>query len=356
MSPVEIGVQFHLPSHKDLSVPQILELGEMAVDGGVKQLWVTDNLQNRGFFVVLGALAAKLPVKLGAAIMVQYFRNPVDAAGSLAAITELMDRSTELNIGIGRGNIRTSRFIKTDKPLAMMRETAQVFHQLFAGQPIKGEDYPAVAEYFNYAPGAVFSMNVLPNVPIKVYCGGDGPKSLAIGGKFMDGLLCGTTFYPLTKMGFLEPLLAIFDDAARRAGKTAPTRRVAEIKISLSRDPKASREFARHGVGSRVLGLRWRGYSAEDIGRLGITAEDIDRLEESKKSNGGTSAELAPLVTDAMIDAYYVAGDLGHCRDRLAEVREMAEKHGFHQILLSGVSPNLKEGIKLLSEEIMPTW
>jgi hypothetical protein len=42
-------------------------------------------------FVVLAApVSAGLPTKLGTAIMVQYFRNPVDAADALAAITELM--------------------------------------------------------------------------------------------------------------------------------------------------------------------------------------------------------------------------------------------------------------------------
>jgi hypothetical protein len=42
-------------------------------------------------FVVLAALvSAGLPTKLGTAIMVQYLRNPVDAADARAAITELM--------------------------------------------------------------------------------------------------------------------------------------------------------------------------------------------------------------------------------------------------------------------------
>jgi alkanesulfonate monooxygenase SsuD/methylene tetrahydromethanopterin reductase-like flavin-dependent oxidoreductase (luciferase family) len=351
---VEIGVQFHLPSHRALPLPEILELAEMAVGGGVSQLWVTDNLQNRNVFVTLAAIASRVPVKLGAAIMVQYFRNPVDAAGALATVTELMDPSSELCIGIGRGNIRTSRFLETPMPVSMMRETAQCLRALFDGDAVDAAGYPTLASYFNYAPEAVFQMNVTPRAPVHIYCGGDGPKSLALGGEFMDGLLCGTTFYPLTKMGFLAPLLEVFDAAARGAGKTGPPRRVAEIKVALSRDANVSREFARRGVGSRVLGLRWRGYTSAQIAPLGITAEDIDRLEEAARTTGGTSEELAPLVTDAMIDAYYVAGDLDYCRERIRDVGDMARSNGFHQVLLSGISSDFRDGIRLLCDEIMP--
>jgi hypothetical protein len=86
----------------------------------------------------------------------------------------------------------------------------------------------------------------------------------------MDGLLCGITFRPIAAMGHLPAHLQVFDDAAAKAGNAEGTAK-AEIKISLSRDAAVSRAFARRGVGSRVLGLRWRGYGAEDIGRLGIT-------------------------------------------------------------------------------------
>jgi hypothetical protein len=155
-------------------------------------------------------------------------------------------------------------------------------------------------------------------------------------------------------MGYLGAQLRIFDDAAVKDGTKDRTTKVAEIKISLSRDPAVSREFARRGVGSRVLGLRWRGYDAEDIGRLGITATDVDRLERKKETTGGTSEELADLVTDAMIDAFFVAGDLGYCRDRVVEIGEMAATHGIEQFVFSGISADLADGVRLLCDEIVP--
>ena len=350
---MDVGLQFHLPSHPALQVPEIVDLARIATDGGVRQLWVTDNLGSRNAFVVLAALASNVRADLGTAIMVQYFRNPIDAADSVAAVTEMMDGGS-VSVGIGRGNVRTPRFVQTPKPVSMMRETAKALRRLFDGGEVTAEEFPTLADYFRYAAGASFKLKFPPARPIRVLCGGDGPKSLAIGGEHMDGLLCGTTFQPIAKMGYLDSQLRVFDDAAAQAGRVGPLDRVVEIKISLTRDGATSREFARRGVGSRVLSLRWRGYGPEDLARLGISEADVDRLEQAKATSGGTSQELADLVTDPMIDAFYIAGDLGYCRDRVVEIRETAERHGFRQLLFSGISPDFTDGVRLLCQEIVP--
>ena len=107
---MEIGIQLHLPTYRALTMPQLVDLGRVAEAGGVGQIWVTDNLQSRNAFVVLAALASSVPVKLGTAVTVQYFRNPVDVADAAAAITEMMD-GRELAIGLGRGNSRTPNLV-----------------------------------------------------------------------------------------------------------------------------------------------------------------------------------------------------------------------------------------------------
>ena len=47
MASIETGVQFHLPTYAHVPLPQLIDLGKMAQAGGVKQLWVTDNLRSR---------------------------------------------------------------------------------------------------------------------------------------------------------------------------------------------------------------------------------------------------------------------------------------------------------------------
>ena len=71
----ELGLQFttHIAQH--YTVPQLVELADLAHRNGFDQVWVNDNLGHRNIFVVLAAMGAKVPIKLGTAILVPYFRN-----------------------------------------------------------------------------------------------------------------------------------------------------------------------------------------------------------------------------------------------------------------------------------------
>ena len=123
---MEAAIQLHLPTCKDIPIRELIDLGQTAKAGGISQIWATDNLQSRNVFVVLGALAANIGIKLGTAVTVQYFRNPVDLADSVAAISELMD-GDELSIGLARGNPNTPNLVNTTKPISMLRETASAW-------------------------------------------------------------------------------------------------------------------------------------------------------------------------------------------------------------------------------------
>jgi hypothetical protein len=109
-----------------------------------------------------------------------------------------------------------------------------------------------------------------------------------------------------------------------------------------------------------VLALRWKGFTDDDLRSLGIEPRDVRALEEAQaamrgKASTELSAQLADLVTDAMVDAFFIAGDLGHCRERLAEIRSTAEEYGVDQIVLSGISSDFPDGLGLLIDHVMPT-
>ena len=76
MPPIEVGLQFHIPTFRDVPMSELVGLGKAAKAADVSQIWVTDNLQSRNSFVVLAALAANVPINLGTAVMVQYFPQP----------------------------------------------------------------------------------------------------------------------------------------------------------------------------------------------------------------------------------------------------------------------------------------
>ena len=352
MTSMQAGIQLHLPTYSHVPLPDLIALGKVAKSGGISQIWVTDNLQSRNCFVVLAALAANIPISLGTAVVVQYFRNPVDVADSVAAISEIMD-GPELSIGLARGNPSTPLFVNTVMPVSMLRETAQCLHQLLAGDEVTFSSYPSLASYFNFNPSGTFRLNFQPKTPIRLYCGGNGPRSMAVGGEFMDGLIFGGEFKAVAGTGRLPSVLRIFDDAARKAGKKDDAPKIAEIKLSVSRDKEAARSFARNPAGRRLLNLRRHGYTPEDILRLGVATEDMDILEKAGQEST-SSGQFTQLVTDAMIDAVYVAGEPDYCRERMVEVQETARENGFQQLMFSELGPDVHESLKLLCDEILP--
>ena len=346
----EIGIQLHLPTFRHVSLPQIVKLGQLAHAGGVSQLWVTDNLRSRNPYVVLTALAANVPLKLGTAVTVQYFRNPVDVADAVAAITELME-GREFGLGLARGNRNTPRYVDVVKPVTMLRETAQSLRRLLEGEAVRFADYPAVAAYFNLRPDAPFQLNFAPRSPVLLYCGGNGPRALAVGGATMDGIIFGGTFQAVASSGHMEALMQTADSAARASGR-APLRKVAEIKLSVAADGRAAREFVKHSVARRIVALREEGYSDDDYRKLAIDPADIDRLAESERRRGDFDAAL---VTDAMIDALFVTGTPAECRRKMHQVAAMARRHGFQQLMFSELGPDLELGLRLLCDDILPS-
>jgi 5,10-methylenetetrahydromethanopterin reductase len=347
----EIGIQLHLPTFRDVTLPQFIDFGRAAHVGGVSQLWITDNLRSRNQFVVLTALATSVPLKLGTAVTVQYFRNPVDVADSVAAITELM-AGREFGLSLARGNRNTPNYVKVVKPLTMLRETAQSLQRLLAGEAVQFEQYPTVASYFNLVSEASFKLNFRPRSPVLIYCGGNGPKALAIGGTYMDGIIFGGTFQSVVRAGHMGELITVADDAAK-AARRAPLRKVAEIKLSVAKDGRAAREFVKHSVARRIVTFREGGHGDDDYRKLGIDSAQIDRLLDAERSSGGFDNHL-DLVTDAMIDALFVAGTPAQCREKMREVCAMARSHGFKQLMFSELGPDLNEALQLLCDEILP--
>ena len=335
MPALETGIQFHLPTYAHVPLPHLVDLAAQAEAKGVNQLWVTDNLRSRQSFVVLAAMASRLNIKLGTAVTVQYFRNPVDLADSVATLSELMD-GRELSIGLGRGNPRTPSLIRTPRPVSVLRETAQSLRRLMEGEAVCFADYPNLLDYYHFNPSAAFELNFHTASPVRLYCGSNGPLGMAVGGETMDGLIFGGHYMAALRTGRVPELLDAFDAALPPHRKSSAVPRVAEIKISLSRDAAAARAFVKESAGHRVLNMYRQGYTTEDIERLlGVALPDVERLDRADR-DGATEAEFDGLVTDSMIDAIFIAGTPGDCLERMLEVRDTAREQGFGTAVVLG--------------------
>src|SRR5215467_10969025 len=145
----EIGIHYPLHVLNRYSLPDLIGLAENAWATlerfGFKQVWTNDNLEYRSVLASSAAIVARLPVKLGTAVTVPYFRNPVDLAMAFATISELADgREISLGLGPGSRSILTHQ-VERVKPLAIMDELAGALRTLFNGETLKRETIPILS-------------------------------------------------------------------------------------------------------------------------------------------------------------------------------------------------------------------
>jgi alkanesulfonate monooxygenase SsuD/methylene tetrahydromethanopterin reductase-like flavin-dependent oxidoreductase (luciferase family) len=149
----EIGVHFPLHVLNRYSLPDLIALGERARTAlapfGFAQIWTNDNLEYRSVTASSAALVARLPIKLGTAITVPYFRNPIDLAAAFATMSELT-HGKEISLGLGPGSRSIlAHQVERAEPMAVMTELPAALRTLFNGDVLRRSDMPVLASYFH---------------------------------------------------------------------------------------------------------------------------------------------------------------------------------------------------------------
>lgn len=349
----ELGLQFvtHLANH--YTVPDLVRLANLAQRKGFEQLWVNDNIRYRGQLVVLSAIAAQVPIRLGTAVLVPYFHHPLDVADSLAALSELCE-GREISVGISRGDLgQAPQHVEIFKPITIVRETAQFLRRVLEGEEVAYSEYPALLHYYRLKPAGKMKLAFRPPSPFRFYGGGNGPQALRMTGRVMDGLISSGTFIPLLRSGRLPEMLKRAEEAAREADPKKRLRRICELNVSLSRDHAQAVEFPKRQVAHSILQWEALGFTPEEYARLGVRRESVLELKE-RFAAGATVEEAARLVTEEMVRAYYAAGRPEEVVEQIIELARAAAELGYDQIAFAKLGPDYEEAINLLAGEVLP--
>ena len=190
----EIGVHYPLHVLNRYSLPELIGLAERAWqilgNVGFSQVWTNDNLEYRSVLASSAAIVARLPVKLGTAVTVPYFRNPVDLAMAFATISELTNgREISLGLGPGSRSILTHQ-VERVKPLTIMAELAVGLRKLFAGEVLRSDAIPLLAAYFHLN-AEQYALRFKAQSPIRLYYGPSllKPAVLELIARHFDGVI-----------------------------------------------------------------------------------------------------------------------------------------------------------------------
>ena len=346
----EIGIHYPLHVLNRYSLPELIGLAERAWQTmgqfGFSQVWTNDNLEYRSVLASSAAIVARLPVKLGTAVTVPYFRNPVDLAMAFATISELMDgREISLGLGPGSRSILTHQ-VERVKPLTIMAELATALRTLFAGAPLQSSEIPVLASYFHMN-AEQYALRFKTQAPIRLYYGPSllKPAVLDLIARHFDGVIL-QTLYGIADM---ESSLTRLETARAQSPLAEPLRKVMLLNASVSRDGQAARQHAKRFVSHIVSG-----WPDEVLKTKGIDPQAIQEVRKAYAENRGVDY-AASLTPDEAVDRLIIAGTPAQCKERIAELFSLAARDGFRQITLGvPLGPDIPEVIKLWSEEILP--
>lgn len=346
----EIGLHYPLHVLNRYSLPELMHFAERAVQTlgkfGFSQIWTNDNLEYRSVQVTSAALAARFPVKLGTAVTVPYFRNPIDLAAAFATLSELMDgREISLGLGPGSRSILTHQ-VERLKPLTFMAELATALRRLFDGKPIAREEMPHLASYFHLN-AETYTLRFKTRSPIRLYYGPSllKPAVLHLIARHFDGVILQTLYGGAAMEASLSTLALARSESALRE----PLRKVMLLNASVSRDGRAAREHAKRFV-SHIAS----GWPDEILERHGIDARAMQPVRRAYAENRGVD-HAAALTPDQAVDRLVIAGTPGQCIERIAELFSFAARHEFAQVFIGvPLGPDVGEVIDLWASEILP--
>jgi alkanesulfonate monooxygenase SsuD/methylene tetrahydromethanopterin reductase-like flavin-dependent oxidoreductase (luciferase family) len=346
----EIGIHYPLHVLNRYSLPELIGLAERAWQTlgklGFSQVWTNDNLEYRSVLASSAAIVARLPVKLGTAVTVPYFRNPVDLAMAFATISELTHgREISLGLGPGSRSILTHQ-VERAKPLALMAELAVALRQLFAGEALRTDEIPVLASYFHLN-AEQYALRFKTQSPIRLYYGPSllKPTVLELIARHFDGVIL-QTLYGIADM---NASLAHLQSARSESPLREPLRRVMLLNASVSRDGPAAR---RHG--KRFVSHIVSGWPDDVLEAKGIDPQAIQSVRRAYAENRGVDY-AASLTSDEAVDRLIIAGTPAQCTERIAELFSLAARDEFTQVVIGvPLGPDIPEVIDLWGREILP--
>ncbi|MFC6862791.1 5,10-methylenetetrahydromethanopterin reductase [Halomicroarcula sp. GCM10025817] len=306
-------------------VAQLADFAVSAEAEGFDAVFASHHYNNRDQFMALAQMAARTDgVALGPGIANPYETHPVTLASRVATLEELSEGRAVFGVGPGdRSTIRNLGF-DHDDALRRVLETFKIAKRLWAGERV---DHDGTFR----ADDAGLNYDVGDDIP--VYVGAQGPHMTRMAAKHADGALYNGA-HPKDLAWAREQVAAMADERPDSRGEFDLA---AYASVSVAEDAAAAREAARPPVAFVTAGS-----PPPVLDRHGLdhgTADDIGAA-----ISAGEFERAFGLVTEAMIDAFCIAGTPDDVAGRTDELREHADS----VVYASPLGPDVGTSITLL--------
>ena len=285
-------------------------LATTAERSGFRTVWFAENLFQRGILPAASASAvATRTIGIGIGVFNPFNRHPSLMAMEAAALDELSAGRAILGLGVGVPPL-IDRIAGFRRPLAAMRDTVAIARGMLAGGTVThlGAVFSAEEIGLGFAP-------LRPDIPIHIAA--MGPRMLRLAGEIGDGVLISNMCPP----AFTGHAIALAAEGAAAAGRAPPPQTVKYVPCAVDADPGAARQAIKPAIAAMLRGYEEAFAGTPDAlaalrhgGAIdpALYAAALDRL------GSGEAPEAA--LDDAFVDQYGIAGSVGDCVRRIAEL------------------------------------
>ncbi|MSP37154.1 MAG: LLM class flavin-dependent oxidoreductase [Deltaproteobacteria bacterium] len=282
------------------SIQEMIELAQLADEIGMDSIWMSDHLCFRDSFTTSMALLARTSkIKVAAAPMSPYSRNPIITAMSIATMDEFAPGRVIASPGTGNAAALKEAGMESPHPLQTMREYVDILRRYLKGETVNFQ-------------GKMFQVNgakmgFVPSAPIKMYITAVRSLMLRLGGEIGDGVLLSAGCAP----GYIRKCADDIAVGAGKGGKAATNVDVAGfVTAAVSDSAKEAIEANKHFLAYIFRNV----HHAENI-RLGGGKVDQEGLAAAVGKRDWDTAKK--FISDEVVFAHSVAGTPNECAKQL---------------------------------------
>jgi len=179
---MRFGIRFNSASG---TIQDVVRWAQLAESVGFDDFWYCQDLMQRDAWVALTAVAAATRrIRIGTAIANPFSASPAELAMRAATLQEFSNGRFVLGIGPGDPPTLDWAGLRQAKPLTGLREAVRLLRALLGG-----EEASLDGEVFRGWKSGARLRFPMPQPPVPIYIGGQGPRVLEFAGEAGDGAL-----------------------------------------------------------------------------------------------------------------------------------------------------------------------
>ena len=291
-----------------------IEIAKMADANRYHSVWFAENAFGRGVLPAASAAsAATQSIGVGIGVLNPYNRHPTLIAMEIGALDELAQGRVRLGIGSGIAASTERMGLRTDRPLAAVRDAITIVRALLKGEEVDyaGSVFSARKVKLDYPPRR-------PDMPLLMAARGE--QALALCGKIADGLIISN----MCPAEFTQAAVLAMRDAARQAQRRPmPAEVVQYIPCAVRLDRAEAYALAKKAIGEMLpsfwsLAQRVPAAKAAMLRAKALSESDLaDAAARLRVGEGATD-----VLDDRFVEAFAIAGT---AEEALAQARRYGE-------------------------------